>query len=64
MKIIFQGNVVETDVATVGAFLAEHGGAQEAVVEYRGEIFADAGVLNIPLEDGAELNVYRIVSGG
>ena len=64
MKIIFQGNAVETGSATVGAFLAEHGGAHEAVVEYKDEIFADAGALDIPLEDGAVLNVYRIVSGG
>ena len=64
MRIIYQGKAEETDAVTVAAFLAAHGGAQETVIEYNGEILAGDAAPAIPLEEGAELNVYRIVSGG
>ena len=64
MTIRYQGKKVETDAATVAAFLDAQGGAKDAVVEYRGEVLADAALNATLLEDGAELNTYRIVSGG
>ena len=35
-----------------------------SVVEYKGEILDAAALATTPLDDGAELNAYRIVSGG
>ena len=64
MTIRYQGKNVETDAATVAEFLDAQGGAKDAVVEYRGEVLADAALDATLLEDGAELNTYRIVSGG
>ena len=65
MKIKYQGELIETSAENLAAFLDERGGAAaNAIVEYRGEVI-DAGALDTtPIEDGAELNVYRIVSGG
>ncbi|MGN0854886.1 MAG: hypothetical protein ACI4R9_05125 [Kiritimatiellia bacterium] len=64
MKIRYQGNEEETSATTVAAFLASRGGAANAVVEYKGEILDATALAVTPLEDGAELNAYRIVSGG
>ena len=64
MKINYQGKTEETSVATVAEFLDEKGVAANAVVEYRGEVLDASSLAATPLEDGAELNVYRIVSGG
>ena len=64
MTIRYQGKNVETGVATVAAFLDAHGGARDVVVEYEGEILENAALSAVRLEDGAELNTYRIVSGG
>lgn len=64
MKITYQGKAEETVAATVDAFLASHGVGLDVIVEYNGEIIADVASRAIPLEEGAELNVYHIVSGG
>ncbi|MBR1587922.1 MAG: MoaD/ThiS family protein [Kiritimatiellae bacterium] len=64
MKIVYQGKTEETDVATVDAFLASHGVGSGVIVEYNGEIIADVASRTMALEEGSELNVYRIVSGG
>ena len=64
MTITYQGRRTDTTAATVGAFLQENGGAANAVVEYQGEILDAAALATTPLEDGADLNAYRIVSGG
>jgi sulfur carrier protein ThiS len=66
MKIKYQGNDEETAATTVAAFLAEKGvNAKTAIVEYGGEIYgADSDLSAVPLTDGAELNVFNIVSGG
>lgn len=64
MTIRYQGKSVETDAATVGAFLDLHGGTKDVVVEYKGEILKNAALSAARLEEGAELNTYRIVSGG
>ena len=66
MTIQYQGNEEETTVTTVAAFLAGKGvNAKTAIVEYDGEIYgADSNLSALPLADGAELNVFNIVSGG
>ena len=66
MKIKYQGNDEETAAATVAAFLAEKGvNAKTAIVEYGGEIYgAESDLAALSLTDGAELNVFNIVSGG
>ena len=66
MKIKYQGNDEETAATTVAAFLAGKGvNAKTAIVEYDGEIYgADSDLAALPLTDGAELNVFNIVSGG
>ena len=66
MKIKYQGNDEETAATTVATFLAEKGvHAKTAIVEYGGEIYgAEADLSALSLTDGAELNVFNIVSGG
>ncbi|MBQ7666524.1 MAG: MoaD/ThiS family protein [Kiritimatiellae bacterium] len=66
MKIKYQGNDKETAAATVAGFLDENGiSAKTAIVEYGGEVYAaDFDFSTIALSEGAELNVFNIVSGG
>ena len=66
MKIKYQGNDEETAATTVAAFLAGKGvTTKTAIVEHCGEIYgADSDLSAVPLTDGAELNVFNIVSGG
>jgi len=65
MKIKYQGKETETDADTVATFLTTQGvKPAEAVVEYKGDILSGEAALATPLEDGAELNVFRIVAGG
>ena len=66
MKIKYQGKDEETALSTVAALLSEKGvDAMTAIVEYRGEIYSSPEALDaLALEEGAELNAYRIVSGG
>lgn len=65
MNIRYQGSNAETDAPTVAAFLESQGVlAAESVVEYRGEVLQGSTSLAAPLEEGAELNVFRIVAGG
>ena len=65
MTIIYQGRAEAADAATVAAFLAAKGiDAKTAVLEYKGDILSAEDADAAALEDGAELNVYRIVSGG
>ena len=64
MTIIYQGKPTKTDATTVAAFLESRGGIKNAVIEYKGEILAGDAVGAAVLEDGAELNAYRIVAGG
>lgn len=65
MQIIYQGKSLETSAAFLAAFLAEKGiSPANAVVEYRGEILDPGALEAARLEEGAEINVYRIVSGG
>ena len=66
MKIKYQGKDEETGATTVAAFLAGKGvDTKTAIVEYAGEIYGvDSDLAALPLDDGAELNVFKIVSGG
>ena len=66
MKIVYQGKPVETSAASVAAFLDANGvSAATSIVEYRGEIYGvGSDLAGLALEDGAELNVFRIVAGG
>ena len=66
MRIKYQGNDEETTATTVAAFLAGKGvNAKTAIVEYGGEIYgAESDLAALSLTDGAELNVFNIVSGG
>ena len=66
MKIKYQGKDEETETTTVAAFLAGKGvNTKTSIVEYVGEIYgADSDLAALPLDDGAELNVFNIVSGG
>ena len=66
MKIKYQGNDEETAATTVATFLAGKGvNAKTAIVEYGGEIYgAESDLAALPLTEGAELNVFNIVSGG
>lgn len=65
MKIVYQGKETETAPATVGAFLAANGVAvDKVVVEYKGDILSAGAAATTPLEEGASLNVFRIVAGG
>ena len=66
MRIKYQGNDEETAATTVAAFLAGKGATTKtAIVEYDGEIYgAEADLSALPLTEGAELNVFNIVSGG
>ena len=66
MKIKYQGKDEETGATTVAAFLAGKGvDTKTAIVEYAGEIYgADSDLAAPPLDHGAELNVFKIVSGG
>ena len=65
MTIIYQGKPTETDATTVAAFLESLGvKTSEIVAEYKGEILSGAAALAAQLEQGAELNAFRIVAGG
>lgn len=66
MKIKYQGNEEETSATNVAEVLAGKGVvAKTAIVEYGGEIYgADSDFSALVLADGAELNVFNIVSGG
>ena len=65
MKIVYQGKETETSPTSVGGFLASIGvAADKVIVEYKGDILSAEAAASAPLEDGAELNVFRIVAGG
>lgn len=65
MKIVYQGKETESSAATVAEFLKERGvRIVAAVVEYKGEAYAPGEDLSMPLEEGAELNVFHMVAGG
>ena len=66
MTIRYQDHDEETVATTVAAFLAEKGvNAKTAIVEYGGEIYgAESDLSALSLTEGAELNVFNIVSGG
>lgn len=63
--ILFQGAKRQTDAASVAEFLKKEGiRTLAAIVEYKGEAYSPGMALDMPLEEGAELNVFHIVAGG
>lgn len=66
MKIIYQGRETETSAQNVATFVdVQVKRRSEVVVELNGGILdADADWSRIPLVEGAELNIFQIVSGG
>ncbi len=66
MTIKYQGKDETTAAKTVAAFLAEKGvNVKAAIVEYGGEIYGeDSDLSALAVVEGAELNVFNIVSGG
>ncbi|MBR1870769.1 MAG: MoaD/ThiS family protein [Kiritimatiellae bacterium] len=65
MTITYQGRSVETDKTTVAEFLAEREiRTIGALVEYKGEAYSPGTALDMPLEEGAELNVFQMIAGG
>ena len=65
MKIVYQGKETETAPTSVGGFLASIGvAADKVIIEYKGDILSAGAAASAPLEEGVELNVFRIVAGG
>ena len=65
MTIKYQGKETTTDATTVAAFLESLGvKTSEIVAEYNGAILSGSAALAAQLEQGAELNAFRIVAGG
>ena len=66
MKIVYQGQSVETTAATVAEFLSAQGvDPAKAIVEYGGEVYAPgADLASLSLADGASLDVFRMTAGG
>ena len=65
MKIVYQGKEMETSPTTVGGFLASIGVAvDKVIVEYKGDILSAEAAASAPLEEGAELNAFKVVAGG
>ena len=66
MKIVYQGEAVETTATTVAEFLAERSvDPARAIVEYSGEVHAPGSDLSsFALADGASLDVFKLTAGG
>ncbi len=66
MKISWQGNLTETNAATVAEFLEREGvDASGAVVEWNERMFAPGDDLrDVALEDGGTLSAFKVVAGG
>ena len=66
MKIIYQGEAVETTAATVAEFLSARAvDSAKAIVEFGGEVYAPGSDLSaLGLLDGARLDVFALTAGG
>lgn len=66
MKIVYQGNEVETDETTAAGFLAARRvDPAQAIVECDGEVYAPgADLAEVVLRPGAALDVFRLTAGG
>lgn len=66
MRIRYQGDLIETDARTLGAFIDARFDQREGLlIEHNGDALPfDTDLDARPLEDGADLNVFRMVSGG
>ena len=65
-KLVYQGVDEETAADTVADFLRTKGvDPAHAIIELDGKIFAPGELPSgIAFEDGATLNVFRLVAGG
>jgi sulfur carrier protein ThiS len=64
-RVVFQGKAENTDAATLSEFLASKPFVKPgAIVECGGEVVVAGAGADVPLFDGAEINVYNVVSGG
>lgn len=66
MKVVYQGDEVETSQATVAGFLQERQvDAAKAIVEYAGEVYVPgADLTQLTLVPGTTLDVFRLTAGG
>ena len=65
MKIVYQGDEVETEQATVAGFLAERRiDAAHAIVECGGVVHAPGADLAQVVRPGAALDVFQLTAGG
>ena len=66
MKIMYQGDVVDTTAKTVAEFLSARGvDPAKAIVEYGGEVYAPGADLSaLALVDGDSLDVFQMTAGG
>lgn len=66
MKIVYQGNEVETDETTAAGFLAARRvDPAQTIVECDGEVYAPGVDLEkVALRPGAALDVFRLTAGG
>ena len=66
MKVVYQGQEVETEQNSVAAFLSERGvDSARAIVEYAGEVYPPGSHLaDVPLKPGSSVDVFRLTTGG
>ncbi|MGN0846364.1 MAG: hypothetical protein ACI4RA_03155 [Kiritimatiellia bacterium] len=66
MKIVYQGQDIETEQTSVAGFLSERGvDAAQVIVEYAGEVYPPGTDLAVvPLVSGKALDVFRLTAGG
>ena len=66
MKIVYQGEAVETTATTVAEFLSARGvDSAKTILEYGGEVYAPGVDLSaLALVDGASLDVFKMTAGG
>ena len=66
MKIVYQGEAVETTATTVAELLSARGvDPAKTIVEYGGEVYVPgADLAALTLVDGASLDVFKMTAGG
>ena len=65
MKIVYNGTEVETSARRLAEFLSEKGvNAASALVDMDGTVAVGTALAQQPLHEGAQVEVFRLVSGG
>lgn len=65
MDITYQGQVVSTSALTIKEFFDEKNiKLENIIIEYNNEIYHVNDALEKVLDEGAILNIFRIVAGG